>query len=106
MTALLFGAAIGVVMILFTLRGVKRRRFEGRRAGMPGLSPESAIRVQRFDEIQDWVRTTPCRDGSRPEIVSEGSLQLEGRTVRVVHVECSSCADEFSLYFDLSELLN
>lgn len=106
MTVLLFSAAIGSALVVFAIRGVKRRRFEGRRAGLPGLTPENAIRIQRFDEIQDWVRTTPCRDGSRPHIVSEGSLQHGGRAVRVVHVECSSCADEFSLYFDLSELLN
>lgn len=103
MTSLLFAAAI--VFALGVL-GWRRFRQRGVRAGLPGLTPERAIAIQRFDEIDEWVRRTPCRDGSRPNIVSEGSLSLDGKSYRVVHVECDSCADEFSLYFDQSGLLN
>ncbi|MEO1174528.1 MAG: hypothetical protein AAFX94_21110 [Myxococcota bacterium] len=103
MTGLLFAAAI-----VAALAGLGWRSFRGRgaRRGLPGLSPEHAISIQRFDEIEDWVRRTPCRDGSRPRIVSEGSMSIQGKSYRVVHVECDGCADEFSLYFDQSGLLN
>ncbi|MEL6760436.1 MAG: hypothetical protein AAFP04_08510 [Myxococcota bacterium] len=102
----LFGlTVVGVMAAMFAKRwsrDSKRRE----REQLPGLTPERAISIQRFDEIQDWVRRTPCADGSRPVIVAEGSLQHGARSMRVVHVECSSSRDAFALYFDVSTLLN
>lgn len=103
---MLFSVAVVAALLTFATRALRRRRFESGREERPGFTPGRAIPIQRFDEIAQWVNDTPCRDGSRPVIVSEGGVQFEGRSMRVVHVECESCADAFSLYFDLSGLLN
>lgn len=102
----LFGLIVVGVMTAMLARRWSRYRRRRERERLPGLTPERAIPIQRFDEIQDWVQRTPCTDGSLPVIVAEGSLQHGARSMRVVHVECSSSRDTFALYFDVSTLLN
>jgi hypothetical protein len=98
-------AALGLVAVLAvvvtTVRYVQKRAVERAR---PGASPQTAIPIENYADIDVAVRMQSCRCGGRFVVRGEGPSQHQGRPLRVTHLECRSCEREQRLYFDLSTL--
>lgn len=97
--AALFSAAIGTVLVAWTVRRARASAERRALAAQPARSADTALRVERFDEIDRAVRKARCRCGGGLNVLSEGSRELEGEHLRVVHCECLRCEEEQDLFF-------
>lgn len=97
--ALAIAAVLAVVVT--AVRYAQHRAVERAR---PGGSPQTAIPIENYADIDVAVRMQSCRCGGRFLVRGEGPAQHRGRPLRVTHLECRSCERERRLYFDLSTL--
>ncbi|HUI26625.1 MAG TPA: hypothetical protein VL403_11125 [Candidatus Kryptonia bacterium] len=97
MIATLFAlTALTAVAVL----GWRRARAWREQATRPGRSERTAISITDYGEIDAVVLGERCRCGGRFAIRGEGS---RGQ-LRVVRLECHSCARERVVYFDVREV--
>jgi hypothetical protein len=100
LTAALALAAV-IAVALTTVRYLQRRAVE---RAMPGRSPETAIPIENYADIDVAIRMQSCRCGGRLVVRGEGPSAHRGHPLRVTRLECRSCERERQLYFDLSTL--
>jgi len=103
-----FFIAIALLLALgFSARRLwLRRRLLRLMRALPGGTPENAIVVASFAEIDDHVRARRCACGGRVEVLGEGSRALERTRLRVIHVECGICERRAEMYFDVTGLFH
>jgi len=98
-------AALAIAVILAVgaalIRHLQSRAVDRAR---PGRSPETAIPIENYADIDVAVRMQSCRCGGRFVVRGEGPSEHHGHPLRVTHLECRSCEREQRLYFDLSTL--
>src|SRR5215470_17917686 len=104
--SLLFTAAIVVATASMWLR--RRRRAALRRASRvrAGSSPELAIAVRRFSEIDDHLARRWCHCGGYLERTGEGSRDAYGRRYRVARLRCQECEDPSEVFFDTTDVVH
>jgi hypothetical protein len=105
-----------MITILFVLvlvaavvaMGLKRRaKATARRASMqgPGSSPEQAIVIRTFADMDDELRRRHCLCGMRFSLAGEGTRDAGGRVLRVARLYCDDCDESREVFFDTSTLL-
>jgi hypothetical protein len=86
--------AIAAVAWRFWLRRAAER-------ALPGRSPETAICVEDYSDIDVTVGIERCPCGGRFVLRGEGPVRGGGPCLRMTRIECRRCARERVLYFDL-----
>jgi hypothetical protein len=100
--------AIGLVLVAALLaalaatgyRAARRHRLRRRLAGLAGGSRATAIAVEAFSEIDDYVSRRECRCGGLLASHGERSEPDGSRILRVVRVECRRCEERGEVWFD------
>jgi len=103
-----FFIALALLLALaFSARRVwLRRRLGGLMRALPGGTPDLAVTVSSFSEIDDHVRGRRCPCGGRYEVLGEGSRVHEGVRLRLLRLECGICERETEIYFDVTGLFH
>jgi len=85
--------------------GVARRRVHRRRAQRrPGRTPERAVAVTSFAEVDRLAAAERCDDCAEPlRARGEGSTRRGERRLRFVRLACPPCERERRHYFDVTE---
>lgn len=105
-----------MITILFVLvlvaavvaMGLKRRaKANARRESMqgPGSSPDQAIAIRTFADMDDELRRRHCLCGMRFSLAGEGTRDAGGRQLRVARLYCDDCDESREVFFDTSTLL-
>ena len=103
------GFWIGLVLIfVFIARQFRRLRIK--RAAQrilkePGLTPENALVGLRLTEVDEHILKMSCGCGGGFRPISEGSLRIDGRDLRVARLICGRCESE-RVYFEPPPLLH
>jgi hypothetical protein len=89
--------------LLLAIAAVALRSWRHRAAerALPGRSPETAIRVEDYSDIDVTVRLESCSCGGLFVLRGEGPVRGYGASLRLTRIECRRCARERVLYFDL-----
>ncbi|MFN8546102.1 MAG: hypothetical protein U0807_18125 [Candidatus Binatia bacterium] len=101
---LLFVAAILAAVTAMGLR--RRRRTRLRRAARTrlGSSPERAIAIQSYTEMDEHLGRRWCSCGGYLERTGEGSRALADRRYRVAQLRCQECETLEEVFFDTTEM--
>lgn len=84
--------------------GVRKLRGRLHERAQPGASPDTAIAIHDYAEIDLALRARSCRCGGRFVSCGEGPVRDGGRSLRVANLECRDCGRERRVYFDLSAI--
>jgi hypothetical protein len=106
MLQLVLVAALVAAIVSLAGRRHRRRRLVGAAATRAGSSPEAAIAVRRFDEIDEHVSGRWCHCGGYLERRGEGTREEGGRRYRLARLRCQECEAEAVVYFDTTEVLH
>lgn len=99
------GSLLGIVaLIAAVVIGVRLLRRRATERAQPGRSPERAIAIRDYGEMDFAVSTQTCVCGGRFAIRGEGPGA--GPQLRVAHLECRRCEREAVVYFDVSQVLH
>jgi hypothetical protein len=99
---LLFGLAVLVAAAVWVARGMARRRARRWVADGPGSSPERAIAVHAFEDMDAAVGTRRCPCGERLRATGEGSREIPPHRYRFARLACDECQEETVLWFDVT----
>lgn len=94
----LLGLAALIAAIGLGVRLLQRRAAERARAG---ATPQTAIPITDYSDIDVAIGIQTCRCGGRFLIRGEGPAGQPG-SLRVARLECRKCEREQRLYFDVS----
>ena len=105
-----------MITILFVLAivaavgalGLKRlRKARARRVANqgPGSSPEQAIPIRSFEEMDAALRRRRCPCGAFFSLAGEGTREDGHRRLRVARLTCDDCEDSREVFFDTTSLL-
>lgn len=105
MIGLLLAAALVAALAASGYRALRRLRRRRALAALPGGSPESAIAVSGFADIDAHVSARRCPCGGSLASLGERSLAAAHagsgeRRLRVVRVECRHCEERSEVWFD------
>ena len=104
------GAALLLALLAALLASAvrRRRRTLARRAilALPGATPETALAIRDFGEIDAAIALPSCPCGHRPAPAGEGSREVGGRRFRVARLVCPSCEEEQFVFFETTEVLH
>ncbi len=106
MTAVLFVLAVAAALVAMGLRRQRRNRQRRAAASRPGATPDTAIWVRSFDEIDEHLRRTWCGCGGILEPQGESSREEGGRRLRVARLVCQECDESTTLHFDTTDLVH
>jgi hypothetical protein len=104
-TSLLFVLAIVAAVAAMALRRSRRRRMARAALERPGASPENAIYIRSFTEMNEHLRRRWCSCGGFLELEGEGTRDRDGRRFRVARMRCHECDEPSEVFFDTTELL-
>jgi hypothetical protein len=99
MLSLVIGVAALVAVLVVAVRLIQQRAID---RAQPGRSPDTAIPIENYGDMDFAVRMQTCGCGGRYLLRGEGSLADPDRPLRIAHMECRRCEREQRLYFDLS----
>lgn len=99
MMSLMIGGAALLAVLVVGVRLIQQRAIE---RSQPGRSPDTAIPIEDYGDMDFAVRMQTCRCGGRYLLRGEGSLADADRPLRIAHMECRRCERQRRLYFDLS----
>jgi len=104
-TGVLFSLAILAAVFATGMRRLRRHRLRRAAAERPGVSPERAIAIQSYAEIDDHLARRWCICGGYLERAGEGTRVSDGRRFRILTV-----VDDFTRALslggaDIAELL-
>jgi hypothetical protein len=99
--ASLLGVTALIVAVIIGVRLLRRRA--GERA-QPGRSPDRAIAIRDYGEIDVAIAGQTCPCGGDYSLRGEGPAA--GAQLRVAHLECRRCEREVAVYFDVSQVLH
>ncbi len=103
-TELLFVAAIVAAVVTVGLRRRRRSRLRRSAATREGSSPDKAIYVQSFGDIDQQLSQRWCHCGGFLERRGEGSREIAGRRYRIARLECQECEAEQEVFFDTTDV--
>jgi len=99
---------VAIVAAVASLAGRRLRTARLRRAAAlrAGASPELAIAVRNFTEIDDHVARRWCHCGGYLERTGEGSREASGRRFRIIRLRCQECEEGCEVFFDTTEIMH
>ena len=104
--ALLMTAAIVAAVIAVARRRLRRSALRRAAQEREGASPERAIAVRSFTEIDDHVDRRWCHCGGYLERTGEGTRESDGRRFRIVRLRCQECEDPAEVFFETTDVLH
>lgn len=104
-------ASLLLVALLAALgaAAVRRRRTARARraiAGLPGSSPETAIRIRDYGDMETAIASRVCLCGNRLDTAGEGSREIGDRRFRVSRLVCPACEEEQFVFFETTDVLH
>jgi hypothetical protein len=105
---------IGVLLPLVLVAAVasvaarRWRRARLRRAAREraGASPERAIHIRSYSEMEDHLGRRWCACGGYLERSGEGTREMDGRRFRMARLRCQECEVVEEVFFDTSDVLH
>ena len=104
MTGLLFAVVALLAAGVWIARRLRARAARRHLVTGPGTSPEQAIPVRSFAEIDDAIAARTCHCGARLRMTGEGGRQVGMERYRFTRLACDECEEESVLYFDVNEV--
>ena len=102
--------ALTLVLVIAVMavgrRRLHRARLRRAAATRAGASPELAIAIRSFDEIDDALAARWCHCGGYLERTGEGTRDVAGRRYRIVRQACQECEEVAEVFFDTTELVH
>lgn len=97
-----------LVAALVAVARRRRRRSDLRRAARTraGATPDLAIAVRSFTEIDDHLAKRWCHCGGYLERTGEGSRDAGERRFRVARLRCQECEESAEVFFDTTALVH
>ena len=105
MIAVLFVLAIAAAGVGFGMRRRRKRHARLVAAEQPGATPDAAIPIHSFTEMDRYLERRLCACGASLRSTGEGSRELDGRRYRVALLTCPACEEEQLVFFDTTDLL-
>ena len=105
MTTILFVLAIVAAVAAMGLKRLATAKARQASLRGPGSSPEEAIAIRTFGDMDDELRRRHCPCGARFALAGEGTRDVGGRTLRVARLYCDDCDESREVFFDTSTLL-
>jgi hypothetical protein len=105
-THLLFVAAIVAAVTAVFLRRRRRSRLRAAARTRAGATPELAIPIRSFADMDEHLSKRWCFCGGYLERRGEGSRDVDGRRFRVARLECQECEAVDEVFFDTTDLLH
>ena len=106
MTAVLFVAEILAALTAMAARRARRARLRRLAASRAGATPERAIPIRSYGEMDEHLARRWCACGGYLERRGEGTRQVGGRRLRVARVQCQECEAEDQVFFDTTDVLH
>ena len=98
-------ALVAAVVATMRRRGY-RARLRREAAERQGSSPERAIYVRGFTEIDDQLARRWCVCGGYLERMGEGTREVGDRRYRIVRMRCQECEAVDEVFFDTTEIVH
>jgi len=102
-------ALLAALVAALVATGMRRRRIARIRRelrALPGATPETALAVGDFGEMDEAISRRACPCGGRPGLAGEGSREFEGRRFRVARLVCPACEEEQFVFFETTALFH
>jgi len=106
MTVVLFTLAIVAAVVSLGLRRLRRQRLRRTAAHRLGSSPERAIHVRSYGEMDEHLAQRWCFCGGYLERTGEGSRSAGDRQLRIARLQCLECEETDEVFFDTTEVLH
>jgi len=103
-TSLLLSLAILAAVVATAARRLRRRRARRAAARGAGVSPEEAIAIRSYAEMDDHLARCWCTCGGYLERMGEGTRVSNGRRFRVARLRCQECERVHEVFFDTTEV--
>jgi len=103
MITLILGAAVLLAVVTVGVRRLQKSRAERRR---PGATIHRPVSVQRFDEIDAFIRGRACWCGGTFFTSGETSRAIGERRFRIARLVCNECERDELVYFDVTAALH
>jgi hypothetical protein len=104
--SLLMGLAIVVAVVAVARRRLGRSALRRAARTRAGASPDLAIAVRSFTEMDDHLGRRWCHCGGYLERIGEGTREIGGRRFRIARLRCQECEDAAEVFFDTTELVH
>jgi hypothetical protein len=106
MTAWLLFVAIVAAVVAVGMKKARERRIDRAAAQRRGATPETAMRVGNFRDMDEFVHRFRCDCGGSTVLLGEATTVRLGREFRRLRVECLRCEREHDVWFDLDATVN
>lgn len=104
MTAFLFSLAILAAVVTMGARRLHRRRLRHAATERLGSSPERAIHIRSYAEMDDHLARRWCACGGYLERTGEGTRVSDGRRFRIARLRCQECEAVDEVFFDTTDV--
>jgi hypothetical protein len=104
--SLLMTIAIVAAVVALARRRWRRQALVRAARERAGATPELAILVRSFTEIDDHLGRRWCHCGGYLERTGEGTREMDGRRFRIAHLRCQDCDDPAEVFFDTTDILH
>ena len=88
------------------IRRWRRMRLRRAAATRAGSSPDRAITIRSYAEMDEHLVRRWCACGGYLERSGEGTRETDGRRFRVARLRCQECEAVDEVFFDTTELLH
>jgi hypothetical protein len=106
MTTVLLVAAITAAVISIGRRRWRRARLRRASSRRLGASPDLAIRVRSYGDIDRHLAGRWCHCGGYLERSGEGTREQGDRRYRVAALRCRECEHRHLVFFDVTDVLH
>jgi hypothetical protein len=103
---ILFTLAILAAVTAVGMRRMRRTRLRRAAANRPGASPEQAIYIRSYGDIDAHLAARWCFCGGYLERTGEGTREIGGRRFRVARLACQECEAVEEVFFDTTDVLH
>ena len=105
-TSLLLAVTIVAAVLSLGLRRWRRARLRRAARTRAGSSPERAIPIRSFAEMDEHLAGRWCGCGGFLERLGEGTREVGGHRYRVARLSCQECETVDEVFFDTTDVLH
>jgi hypothetical protein len=103
---LLMLAALAAAMVVMGRRRWRRARLAAAARTRAGASPERAIFIRSYADMDEHLARRWCACGGFLERTGEGTREADGRRYRVARLACQECEAVDEVFFDTTDVLH
>ena len=104
--SLLLTVAIVAAVVAVARRRARRAGLRRAAATRAGATPDLAIAIRSFTEIDEHLSGRWCHCGGYLERTGEGTRDAGGRRLRIARLRCQECEESAEVFFDPTELVH